>query len=466
MKTFRHIHITYALLITTFIVGAGFFVHSAVAQEQPQTEAEIQERREKLKAELSDINEEIAKQQKILNQKRSERRSIERDIAILDAEIRQAELNIRRLNISIGEISEDITGKEQTIEDLNAKLEREKESLAQLLRKQNEVDSISLVEMVLGNENFSDFYKDVDAFATLNESLQASFERLRSLKAQTKNQKQALDNERDEKLNTRAQIAAEQRKIKQKKAEKNELVAIKRSQERTYEDLISQREQRAREIRAALFELRQARAIPFGDALTYARQASKATGVRPAFILGILRQESNMGENVGQCYLTNTTTGAGVGKNTGRSFENVMKPSRDVQPFLQITEELGLDHTSTPVSCPQSFGYGGAMGPSQFIPSTWGTPGNPNGYGHRVARALGVSTANPWEPKHAFMATALFLRDLGASGGSYAAEREAAARYYAGGNWQSRGLGYADSVLSHAQNIQENMIDPLDEIEE
>lgn len=443
-------------ILLVLVCAGGVFLD--VQAQESQSEEQIEQRRAELRKELEKINEEIDQQQSILNERRQERRSLERDIAILDAEIRQSELKIRKLNISIGELSDEIVGKEQTISELNEKLDREKQSLAQLLRKQNEVDSVTLVEVVLGNEDFSDFFRDIDAFASLNAALQKSFERIRTLKTEAQTQKQQLQSTREQQMNARAEVEAEQRKIERNKAEKAELVAIKRSQEQTYEGLIAQRQQRAREIRAALFELRQARSIPFGDALEYARQASAKTGVRPAFILGVLRQESNLGENVGQCYLTDPQTGAGVGKNTGRQFQNVMKPSRDVQPFMRITQELGLNYSSTPVSCPQGFGYGGAMGPSQFIPSTWQM------YEPGLQQMLGI-TPNPWEPEHAFMATAIFLRDLGASAQTYSAEREAAARYYAGGNWRVHGLGYADSVLSHAQDIQENMIDPLEEVE-
>jgi len=82
--------------------------------------------------------------------------------------------------------------------------------------------------------------------------------------------------------------------------------------------------------------------IEFGTALSYANDVNSKLGVDPAFLLAILTQESNLGANVGQCYLTNPDTGAGVGKNTGTPFANVMKPTRDVQPFLEITNALAF----------------------------------------------------------------------------------------------------------------------------
>lgn len=143
--------------------------------------------------------------------------------------------------------------------------------------------------------------------------------------------------------------------------------------------------------------------------------------------------------------------GDGVGKNTGTPFDGVMHPTRDVPVFMRITEALGKDWSTTQISCPQPGGYGGAMGPTQFIPSTWAM------YESRLKATLGVAATNPWNAQHAIMATGLYLSDVGAAAGTYAAEHTAAAKYYAGGNWAVAGQGYANSVMQHAANFQKDI---------
>ena len=137
--------------------------------------------------------------------------------------------------------------------------------------------------------------------------------------------------------------------------------------------------------------------------------------------MAILTQESNLGANVGKCYLTDAATGAGVNISTGKVWSNLMKASRDVQPFLDITNALSFNAFKTVVSCPiaGAGGYGGAMGPAQFIASTWAL------FEDRLKTALG-HFANPWAPQDAFTASAMYLSDLGASGTSYTAEIRAA----------------------------------------
>ena len=90
------------------------------------------------------------------------------------------------------------------------------------------------------------------------------------------------------------------------------------------------------------------------------------------------------------------------------------------------------------------------MGPAQFIPSTWVLMED------RVAKATGRSPANPWNAEDAFMASAMYLSDLGAS--NPAREREAAGRYYAGGRWNGTlGQRYAGQVLAKADNFQQQI---------
>jgi membrane-bound lytic murein transglycosylase B len=137
-----------------------------------------------------------------------------------------------------------------------------------------------------------------------------------------------------------------------------------------------------------------------------------------------------------------------------------MKPSRDIEPYKRIVAELGLKPDSRPLSCPFGNGWGGAMGPAQFIPSTWAK------YQSRIANAVGVETPNPWNPQHAFMASGVLLRDHGASSGRYEDERRAALKYYAGSNWRDPSVQfYGDQVMQKAQAIQTTQIDPIEAAE-
>ncbi len=405
---------------------------------------------EQLKADLALCNAEIAKWQGILSGTREKVTNIDGDVRALNAKIKAAEATIKAKNIAISQLTKDINVRSNKIDQLEELIYDGKESLAQLIRRTDEVDDYTLAEAVLASKNLSEFFIDLDSFLAIQRGLEEHFFNVRKTIAETEEERARLGEIQDQELDAKYEVETTKKTIAKTEAEKKQLLAATKLEAKSYEQIVADRQAKASQINAALFRLRgvDGGGIPFGEALAYAKEAAAHTGVRASFILGILRQESNLGVNVGQCLLVDTRTGSGKGKNTGTPFLNVMKPDRDVPYFLDMMGRLGRDPYTTPVSCPQSIGYGGAMGPTQFIPSTW------QGYEGRIASAFGVSVADPWNPEHAIMATALFLQDLGASRGGYSAEREAAGRYYAGGNWMAYGLGYAASVLGHAETYQ------------
>jgi membrane-bound lytic murein transglycosylase B len=246
-------------------------------------------------------------------------------------------------------------------------------------------------------------------------------------------------------------IQTKQTKISQDKTAQQQLLNVATANVTAQQKVLAAQQAKAAAIRAALFPLRDAAAIQFGDALKFAQASQKSTGVDPALVLAILTQESNLGANVGQCYVTNFTTGDGVGKNTGTPFSGVMSPTRDVPPFVALSKALGFDPSHQVVSCPQSVGWGGAMGPAQFIPSTWAL------YAARIAAADGKSIANPWDPQDAITAMGYLLADAGAAVGGYTAEHTAAAKYYAGAGWATYGQTYANQVMARVAAIQKNI---------
>ncbi len=436
--------------ITSFTLILSFAcalapAHLLYAQLDPAKEKQ-------LRAELEVIEREIKQQQGILSGKQLEGVSIERDVAILNAQIKTAQLKIQKHNLAIDRLGKDIIVKTSVIGDLEKDINKGQESLAQIIRKTHQIEDYSLPEILLGGQRLSDSLIDLDTFASIKGALADTFVELRDTKKATEDEKNNLSKKKNQEIDTRVNVESEKKKIEAAEAQKKQLLALNKFEQAGYQKVIADKAKRASEIRTALFGLRDSAAIPFGTALEYAKKASAQTGVRPAFVLAILTQESNLGANVGTCYMTDTLTGSGIRISTGAAQDRVMKPTRDVAPFLEITKEVGRDYLTTRVSCPFAVGYGGAMGPAQFIPSTWQL------FKRRIASLLGVSVADPWNPEHAFMASALYLSDLGAVAGSYTAERNAACKYYSGRACaDSINTPYGDQVMAKAAGIQTNI---------
>ena len=399
------------------------------------------------KQELAQIEKELAKLLDLQKQQQKQTGTLKGDVDYLTSQINALKTKIKARSLVIAQLKSDIKEKASEINSLKNKIEREHESLAQLLRNTNEFDDKTLVNLILSDNSISDFYNDLESYASIKQAVKASADVIRGIKVETEVVKKDLEKKQDAETDAKAELEDAQKKVAQSEADKKKLLAISKETEKVYQKLALDKKIQADRIRSALFPLAGISVkIDFGTALDYANEAKNKTGIDPAFLLAILTQESNLGANVGQCYLTNPDTGAGVGKNTGTAFANVMKPTRDVAPFLEITTLLGFNAFQTAVSCPISSagGYGGAMGPAQFIPSTWkiiaGDLKNMLGY-----------EGNPWSPRDSFLASAIHLTDLGAIGASVSAQSRAACSYY---GTQGSSCSYSKSVMKLKSKIQ------------
>jgi membrane-bound lytic murein transglycosylase B len=415
--------------------------------------------RAQLELELEACNKEIEQWQTTLNKTKQESASYARDVSLLTAKINAAQANIKSKNIAITNLSKDIAVKQSEINVLDGKISKGKAAIATILRKTNDINSYSLVEAMLSDKNLSEFFVDVDTYASTQDALDNLLAELGNNKALTQAQKDALDKKRQAEAQARAQMEAAKKEVEVANNQKKSLLAQSKSAEATYSQVLADRQAKAAKIRAILFPLVDAGAIPFGKALEYAQAAEAKTGVRAALILGILQQESNLGANVGRCVITDLSTGQTKNVTSGYVWQNGIHPTRDLPLLQSILNKLGRDPLQTRVSCPIAgiAGYGGAMGPTQFIPSTW------NLVAPKVANALGVDTPDPWNPAHAIMASGYLLAGNGAAAGTYEAERNAACKYYSGKNCSAAShiAAYGNQVMTRASTIQLTMIDPL-----
>ncbi|MEY4747680.1 MAG: hypothetical protein RLZZ416_729 [Candidatus Parcubacteria bacterium] len=396
------------------------------------------DQRAQLQAQLDAINQEIKSNQTTLTQLQLQRSSYERDVAILDSKIQAAQLAIKARNLTIQGLKADIAAKQKGIGTLDTKVAAGQASLAQILRETRALDDLSIAELALGG-SLSDLFQEIDDFQTIQRSLGDAFTEMAAVRSDLSARKKALEDQQQEEQDLLQIQVLQQNALKATQKQKQDLVNTVKGQESRYQQIISGKQQTAAQIQAALFALAGgSRQVSFGDIYTYAKEASAKTGVRPALILGILSEESNLGQNVG----------------TG-NWRTDMHPTRDKPAFQQITAELGLDPDSMPVSKKPCYGnpcsgWGGAMGPAQFIPSTWQL------YRDRIGNATGQNPPSPWDPRTAAFAAAILLMDNGADARTPAAERLAALRYLAG--WKNASKAayafYGDDVMDLAAKFQ------------
>lgn len=453
MHRSNHLLVVSVFLLFLFAGSAHVYIPVAHAQESSAATAD---RRAELTRQLNELNAQIAANQAIVDKLAGEGKSLSSEVQTLNATIKKAQLQLQATQLGIKQLDSNIAVHSRTISTLNTKLQSERNSLAQILRNTDQFDDYSLVELALTAKNFSHFFVDLDTYASLKHSLGISFDIVTDTKQKTTVEKDKLEDQRDAHAKLAALQDLEKKKVQSEQNKKKQLLSVTKGQESAYRAVVAAQQKTAAQIRAELFGLAGGSgAIPFGTAYEHAKVASRISGVRPALILAILSQESDLGKNVGQCVVTNIATGDGKGKNTGKPYPELMAilPKRDdTGIFKRLMDALGRDWSTTPVSCYISATtYGGAMGPTQFIPSTWIK------YDTRIKNALGVAASDPWNALHAITATGLYLADVGAAGGSRQAEHTAAAKYYAGGNWAVAGQGYANSVMDKAAKFQQDI---------
>jgi peptidoglycan hydrolase CwlO-like protein len=407
---------------------------------------------------LDYFNEQSASVQKEISQTSQEKKTLQNQISSLNKQIKDLNYQISQSKLSIKSLGFQVDDTVKSIDKTFNDIELQKIKIAEVLRSVQEEDRKSFVEIMLTSENLADFFDNLLYMETLNAKNNEVLANYMDLQNNLQDKKTNLEQETGVLKNLVIVQGLQKEKSDQTKQDRQYYLGLTEAQYQAQLKEKADIEKKASEISKRLFELvgEKSEGIEFGEAVKLAQYAESVTGVRAAFILAIIHQESynngKFGGNVGQCYVTDTTTGNGTDLNGNKKIR-VMHPTRDIPLFISFTKSLGLDYTKTPVSCWMPmyskgvpYGWGGAMGPAQFIPSTW------QAYDDKI-QAITGKTANPWTIKDAFLGSALLLKDNGAA----TSEFNAAMRYFAGGSWTKAEEFYGRNVVSVASGYQKDI---------
>jgi len=426
------------------VCSLGYFVFGmASAPTTPQSFAQIasnstpQEERAQLEQELNSLEKEINQYESQVATLQKQGSSLKGEISRLNSLIGARTARIRALNIRITNLDREIEDTRFRIAATQSSIDSNKKAVANVLQGLYEQSNSSALESFLRNPKISDLYADFNNHVLLQNRLRNTITRISSLNEQLKGQEKELYLAQADAKEHREYQEYEKKKAASDAVEKDNLLKATKGSEAKYQQMLKDKRAKAAQIRARLFQLLGGGELSFGDAYKLAKSAGSATGVRPALILAVLDRESALGKNVGRC-----------------GYKESMRPSEQTI-FLRIVGELNINPDSVKVSCaiPSDGAYGGAMGPAQFMPSTWEM------YKDKIRSVTGSNPPSPWNHADAFTATALYMKDAGAAGATIAQERIAAAKYYAGGSWKRFLWTYGEAVVSRANRFQKDIAD-------
>jgi peptidoglycan hydrolase CwlO-like protein len=402
--------------------------------------------RDVLEQQLAAIEAQITELQGQLTTTTKAKQQLQNKIKQLKTQAQVLQLKIKSITLTINKLNTNIATTEKEISNTTTKIDQLEDNLSVMLRLLNQQSEQGMLVPLLQSGGVSEMFDTIHSYYTLSDAVLNVVDELKQNKVNLNGKRVQLEGQHDDATELLGIETVQQVALANTLSEQKNLLTETQGQESEYAAMLADQKKRAAEIRNRIYELFESnKTVTFGQAVEIAQGVSKLTGVRAEFLLAILTQESNLGKNVGTCNR--------AGDPPEKSYTVVMKPDRNIEPFKTITSELGLDINTTPVSCPmkqngKQIGWGGAMGPAQFIPSTW------MGYRKRIASLAGKAVANPWDIRDAFLAAGIKLADAGAT--SQSGEWKAAMLYFSGST-NLRYRFYGDNVVATAEKYENDI---------
>ncbi len=427
-----------SVFVLTSLLSGSFLVPEVTHAED--TTSSLQDQ-------LKQIEAQIATDQAQSRALKGQASSIGNTIARLKLDEHALELQLQAADLEIADVAARLRETEEEIAQNESHRTLLRSSMSEILQAIEINDREPALFAFLRTGNVSDAINAAHEDIQITHTLTDASNEVKELSAMLTTQHEDLETSQEIALNLQAVRLSQKETLRQNQLQQQGLLSGTNGKIKEIQLEISSSQATAAEIKTRIYQLLAvSKQVTFEQAVQTANWASTATGIRPAFLLSVLSQESSLGANVGTCNR--------VGDSAKKHWTVVMKPTRDQEPFKEIMAALGRSTEGTPVSCPMTdkqgnqIGWGGAMGPAQFIPSTW------IGYQKKI-EALTGTTPDPWDMRDAFAAAALKLMNDGAGGGEEG-EWEAAMRYFSGST-DTRFRFYGDQVMNRAEQYEKDI---------
>ena len=218
------------LLLLTAGLQSMVFANSTVGELQKQMEEKNKE--------IELIKDEINKYREEINKTGEEQKSLKNEIQILQTRASKLKSEISLTNKQIDSTNFVIQKLKIEIENKNEQIENSKKSLAEILRKLDEEESRSLIEILLAHNSLSDFFVNIERMEYLQKDINANLADLKILKNEFEENQTQKDAEKNKLEQLQDNLGDQKELVGINKQQKDNLLKQTQNKEQNYKKIL------------------------------------------------------------------------------------------------------------------------------------------------------------------------------------------------------------------------------------
>lgn len=192
--------------------------------------------------EIKNLEQEIAQYEKDIVALGGQAKTLANSIKELDIARKKLDVNIRLTESKIAAQNLKIEKLKIEIGDKEEKIDQNLRAIEEIIRAMDQVETKNLMEVILSNENFSEFWDDIENLERLGKLTRDQVKELEQLKAARESDKAATERERAVLVGLKKELSDEKRVVEANKSEKNRLLATTKNKESNYKKILQQKQ--------------------------------------------------------------------------------------------------------------------------------------------------------------------------------------------------------------------------------
>lgn len=206
-------------------------------------------------AEIKQLEAQAAEYQKSLTSTQSQKNTLNNQLAIIAGRIKALQADI---SVTTSKISATSLRIESLALDINLKqdeIDKKRKEISDLLQILAEYDRESLMEIVLTQNNLSDFVNQIHYMESIQGSIQANITGLQNIKEEMETQKTSAEAQKNQLAVLNNQLRGQKSIIDNQKQEKSNLLLQTKGQEKQYQTLLNDTLRKQQEVEQQIFDL-------------------------------------------------------------------------------------------------------------------------------------------------------------------------------------------------------------------